>query len=179
MAEEQGKKPGDRKRLFFALWPSEEVRKACADLLRGRLGGKRVRAANLHVTLVFLGSLDKTQQAAVSEAAGRIAMQPFALSFDRLSFWKKPGVLCLEATQAVPALSNLVAQLNAAAGLAEITVDERPYRPHVTLLRKAGQALNLEFQPVEWPADGFCLVESCSTPYGVEYRVLQRWPAGA
>lgn len=79
------------------------------------------------------------------------------------------------AEQVDPAVSSLVSQLSIAARQLGIELDERPYKPHVTLLRKAKSQVDIDFNPIHWQADSFCLMESCSTPTGVEYRVIERW----
>jgi 2'-5' RNA ligase len=164
------------KRLFFALWPNDETRQQCDQISRALRGsGKPVAAANLHVTLLFLGSVDESLQRRLTQAAAQLAVRPMSLSFDRLSFWRKPAVVCLSSSQSYPAVEDLVTQLTGLALPLGIPLDQRPYQPHVTLLRKAKTAPTLAFPAVEWRADGFCLVESCSTSRGVEYRVLERW----
>ncbi|QPK61897.1 RNA 2',3'-cyclic phosphodiesterase [Methylomonas sp. LL1] len=164
------------KRLFFALWPDQNTRQQCGKIIRmTRSQGKPVAVHNLHVTLVFLGGVDESTQIAVTQAASAIIVQPMHLIFNRLSYWKKPAVVCLTAEQFEPVLSSLVEQLTAAAVRNRIEVDPRPYAPHVTLLRKARALPETEFTPIDWQADGFCLVESYSTPAGVEYRVIERW----
>ncbi|AEF99474.1 RNA 2',3'-cyclic phosphodiesterase [Methylomonas methanica] len=168
------------KRLFFALWPNQDTRRQCNQLSLKMLGcGKPVAANNLHVTLLFLGLVDAAGQQAVSKAACRIAIEPFCLAFDRVDFWKKPAIVCLRAEQVDRVLSTWVETLTVAALENGIAVDQRPYKPHVTLLRKAKQLPVAEFEPIIWRAEGFCLVESCSTPSGVEYRVLERWGLSA
>lgn len=164
------------KRLFFALWPDRNTRRQCRQLAESlRDFGKPVAANNLHVTLVFLGLVDTAGQQALSKAADRIAIEPLCLAFDRLEFWQKPAVVCLRAERIEPVLSAWVEQLTLAALDNGISVDQRPYQPHVTLLRKARQLPPAEFEPIIWRAAGFCLAESCSTPNGVEYRVRERW----
>lgn len=164
------------KRLFFALWPDQHTRRQCHNLALGMRGfGTPVAAHNLHVTLVFLGPVDAIQQQAMISAAGRIGIEPICLAFDRLDFWKKPAVVCLRAQRIDAMLSTWVDGLTRTARQSGIAVDERPYTPHVTLLRKAKALPLAEFQPITWRAAGFCLLESCSTPAGVEYRVLARW----
>lgn len=164
------------KRLFFALWPDADTRRQCHQLCLS-LGdfGKPVAANNLHVTLVFLGSIDAAVQSAITQAADALPVQPMQLRFDRLSYWKKPAVVCLCATQTDPAVSNLAAHLTQRAAQQGIALDQRPYRPHVTLVRKAKNLPPATVEPIVWRAQGFCLLESVSTPLGVKYQVLERW----
>lgn len=164
------------KRLFFALWPDQTTRQQCQEITQSLRGqGKPVVVSHLHATLVFLGSIDPARQLAITKAANTIDIQAMHLIFNRLSFWKKPAVVCLVAERVDPAVSSLVAQLSTSAGQLGIPIDGRTYKPHITLLRKARSDVNLDFNPIQWQADSFCLVESCSTQTGVEYRVIERW----
>lgn len=174
--ERHGCRVKGMKRLFFALWPDQNTRQQCHEIAQTlHVQGKPVTASNLHVTLVFLGNIDQPRQIAITKAANKIDIQPMHLIFNHLCFWKKPAVICLVAEQGDSALSSLASQLSSAARQLEIVVDERPYNPHVTLLRKAKTLVNVDFTPIHWQADSFCLVESCSTPTGVKYRVIDRW----
>jgi 2'-5' RNA ligase len=166
------------KRLFFALWPDDGVRAQCYRIsakLPDRIG-KAVTAGNLHVTLLFLGQVAAAQQAEICNGAAKLPVSDMRLVFDRLSFWKKPGVLCLTATDCDTRVTALAAQLSAIAIANAITIEDRPYQPHVTLARKAKALPAIEFEPICWHANQFCLVESCSLASGVGYRVLRRYP---
>lgn len=164
------------KRLFFALWPDESTRQRCRKIQRSLHGhGRPVSITNVHITLVFLGNVDEAQQVAMTKAAANIAVLPMKLVFNRLDYWKRPAVVCLTGEQIDPIILNLVEQLTTAAVQNKISVDQRPYKPHVTLLRKAKAVPEIEIKPIDWLADRFCLVESCSTPNGVEYRVIEEW----
>lgn len=165
------------KRMFFALWPDDATRQQCRSVVK-KIAGKEFRpvaAENLHATLVFLGNVDADQEAAISEAAGALTVPEMALTFASLDFWKKPQVLCLTSQNFSKEVSILVEQLTEIVTRYGITVDERPFKPHVTLARKAKASAVVEFEPIVWHADAFCLVESCSTAKGVEYRVIKRW----
>lgn len=165
------------KRLFFALWPDQHTRRRCIELTAGlKVNARPVAAANLHVTLVFLGNVDPAIEHALCQAAAELTIEPMQLSFDRLSYWRKPAVGCLTASRRDPAIEHLAADLADIASRLGVVLDEKPYRPHVTLYRKLQHPIAAEFDAIEWRADGFCLVESRSTPHGVEYQVLQRWP---
>ncbi len=164
------------RRLFFALWPDQTTRQRCLQVQQALGGtGKPVAALNLHVTLLFLGHVDAARQIAMRQAAAKIEFQTMNLIFDRLDYWKKPAVVCLRVAATDPAVSNLAARLADAARQTGLPIDERSYQPHVTLLRNARSLTPVTFAPIHWHADGFCLVESCSMPGGVEYRVINQW----
>jgi len=165
------------KRLFFGLEPTDETRQHCAKLLQAiaNTGSQPVPAANLHVTLVFIGLLDVAKEKALLEEVATLVTKKFAINFNQLSYWQKPGVLCLTANEGVTGLLDLVGQLTPFAEKSAIPLDGLPYQAHVTLARKAKQSVELAFETIVWQADAFCLFESCSTGNGVEYRVLKRW----
>ncbi len=166
------------KRLFFALWPDETTRQKCSDVIDklSGLGLRPVAAKNLHVTLLFLGNIDADQEAAVTAAADTLSV-PSAMSvtFDALSYWKKPAIYCLTGRRFDQSIAELAEQLAAIAFQYGIKVDERPFKAHITLARKARIPIDIEFKPIVWRSDAFCLVESCSNKDGVEYRVIKRW----
>ncbi|MDD1620711.1 MAG: RNA 2',3'-cyclic phosphodiesterase [Methylococcaceae bacterium] len=166
------------KRLFFALWPDDAIRRQCLDVVN-KLSGEGLRPVapkNLHVTLLFLGNIDAEQQAGISAAADRLSVPPvMELTFDRLGFWKKPAIYCLTARRFDSEIAVLVEQLAAIAVGYGVRIDERPFKPHITLARKAKASVVIEFEPIIWRADAFCQVESCSDKDGVVYRVIKRW----
>lgn len=165
-----------RSRLFFALWPEPETRQTLADLSQSIAVNDCawVPPHNLHVTLVFLGSADAL---AIKQAACGITAPPFTLTFDRLSYWQKPRILCLTCQQDVPeAAWTLSSALETVAAQCDLRTDTRPYTPHITLARHAGYLPEAKIEPLIWRAESFCLVESCSEADGVRYQVIERWP---
>jgi 2'-5' RNA ligase len=56
-----------------------------------------------------------------------------------------------------------------------IEIDKRAYLAHVTLARKVRKKTVLDFEPVIWRADSFCLVESITDSDGPHYYVTQTW----
>jgi len=166
------------KKLFFALWPDDITRQRCLGVLNtiGYKQAKPVLPNNLHVTLVFLGYVSVEKEIGLLAGAATIPVPELSLCFDRISFWKKPGIICLTSTEINPELSVLVAELSILAEKLGIRLDPRTYKPHVTLVRKAVAVKSLDFEPVIWRANSFCLVESVRLEEsGVEYRVVERW----
>ena len=165
-------------RLFFALWPDEATRQqlACWSQPLAAQGYRPVPAHNLHVTLVFLGRVDAATEILIRHSVAGIAAQPFVLTFDRLSYWPKPKVLCLSCTQIPDAVLKLSAALADDVAGYGLQIDTRAYQPHITLARHAQNLPDIDCEPLLWRAEAFSLVESCSEPDGVRYQVRQQWP---
>ena len=167
------------KRLFFSLWPDKQTRKQI-DAVNQQIvlpGVRKLRSANLHNTLLYLGNLDTKTQKAIVAKAGKIQSQAFTFQLDSLQYWKTPKVLCLTASQHPPAILALVNQLVAVAqDYPMIHLHDRPYQAHVTLMRKAKAGYALTIEPITWQVKEFVLVESVSTLKGIRYDILERWP---
>ena len=165
-------------RLFFALWPDDQTRLELVRLNRPieAKGFRTVQPHNFHVTLVFLGYVDTASQLLINYGVKRISAKPFVLTFDQLSYWSRPQVLCLTCSQLIDEVEMLVAELNREVASCGLQTDTRPYKPHITLARHARYLPDINFEPIVWRAESFCLVESCSEPDGVCYKVRQQWP---
>lgn len=165
------------KRLFFALWPEGIIRQQCVDIGKAILTehARLVRPANIHVTLLFLGNIDPDKEERFKQALATVHVPRMTLCFDRLSFWKKSGILCLTTPNTCPEVETLAGMLSRLAGELGIKTDERPFKPHVTLAKKATKLTPLEFDPINWHSSSFCLVESVSCSNGIEYRIVEEW----
>jgi 2'-5' RNA ligase len=169
----------DTSRLFFALWPDYKTRQELTRLSQSIevKDFKQVQPHNFHVTLVFLGPINKDVESLLKQSVTDIAVQPFELTFNSLSYWSKPKILCLTCQQPIPETAMiLVAALTKAAASCGLKTDTRPYTPHITLARHARYLPDTQLEPIIWGAEAFCLVESCSEPNGVCYKVIQQWP---
>lgn len=137
-----------------------------------------MRRETLHMTLAFLGEVDPARLAAAQAvASGLPSVAPFDLAIDRLGCWRHNHIVWAgcEAPPALGALADGLAEGLRAAGF---RLDDRPFAPHVTLLRDARcpEALPAPEKPVAWPVGEFVLVESRLSPKGADYAVLARYP---
>jgi 2'-5' RNA ligase len=166
------------RRLFFALWPDDRQR----DRLREQISplanlveGRAVARGNWHVTTVFIGNFPEADLSDLQARAAQIGVEPFRLRFDRVEFWPRPKVASLVAAVVPPELQQLVDAQNALLADFGVQVEDRAYRPHITLVRRARPFESQRLaQPafVEWSS---CeLVESVSQPGGVTYRPLKQ-----
>lgn len=166
------------KRLFFALWPDDRQRDRLRDHispLAKLVEGQQVYRGNWHVTLAFIGGFPVEQLATLQETAGRVSMRPFRLRFDRVEFWPRPKLACLVATTVPAELEKLVGDLNAVLLQFGIEPEDRRYRPHITVVRRARPFETQRLaQPavVEWGS--FRLIESVSQPGGPTYHPVDQ-----
>jgi len=166
------------KRLFFALWPDDRQRERLRDTMSPvarQVEGNAVYRGNWHVTLVFVGNFPEMRVAELQAATADIAVEPFRLRFDRLAYWQRPRIACLQAMSVPPPLEALVADLNRALAPFDLEPETGHYRPHVTAVRRARAFEPIVLaRPLELNFESFELVESVSTRDGVQYHPLKQ-----
>lgn len=170
------------KRLFFGLWPSERQREALRDPIKAAVGsveGDLTPRGNWHVTLVFLGVFPEKRLAELQQAATGIVVEPFRLRLDRLEFWARSRIACLQASTVPPALQSLQTSLAALATDFGHAPDELTYRPHITVARNARPFPSAPLaQPIMLEWSGFELLESESAGRGNRYSPLKQGSTG-
>lgn len=134
-------------RLFVAirLPPAAEAAFAgvVETLRRQSRSGSFTRRENLHLTLAFLGETSRLSEA--NAAVGAVEGAPFRLVFRELGrFRREGGDLYWMGAEAVPALSNLHRSLVDALVSRGFSIEERPFRPHITLGRRVVPAPGLD-----------------------------------
>ena len=164
-------------RYFFALWPDAYVReRIIAYRSTAAPAGKLTRTQNLHITLLFLGMLNTNQVAAVISAAMNIKRPDFSLKLNQYGHFRKSKV-CWLGMQKIPELLVLLHNdLLACVQKIPLSVDCRPYHPHLTLARKSPPVKKRTIAPIDWSVKQFVLIESTDTPDGVHYRVIKNFP---
>lgn len=170
----------DTERLFLALWPDEGVRKQLADLVRAcqeQVRGRPVAPEKLHITLVFLGELPQTAAAAVSTCVDGLPILTTQLYLDRLGYWPRNGILWAGTREVDPAFASFVEDLRGRLGRLGFRVEQRPFSPHVTLMRRVRQRPRLPSPQIDWPVTGIALVRSELAPTGSHYEVVRCWGA--
>ena len=163
-------------RLFVALWPDPATRAAIAQWQRAwdwPLRAAPVKAERLHLTLHFLGDVPAGRLGEI--AAGlRGPFEPFELEFGHGEVWPN-GIAVLEPADTPPQLERLHAALRDAVVALGLAVDMRPFRPHVTLSRRARGAKPPAQQPrLCWRVDqGYVLARSPGG--GAGYEIVRQF----
>lgn len=201
-----GAKPEPTRRLFFALWPDERMRTAMAQATREAAqasGGRPVPAANLHVTLAFLGSVPerllpqlaviarRTAASACGEDAASASGGPgLDLVFEHLEYWRAAQVLCAVPLRPPAPLAALARKLQERLTEGGFAPDQKtsqsagsniakPFRPHVTLARKALRPPRpMAMEAVTWSFAELALIASETRPEGAEYRLVEPFTLG-
>ena len=168
-------------RIFFALWPADAERGGLAAWqarLQPLCGGRVMRAESLHATLVFLGEVEVDRLEALKLAAEEVSAKRFELCFDQARYWGHNHILYAAPGDVPPKLVQLVSELTRHLIEHRFKFEEREYKTHVTLLRKAqwrDEPLP-EMPPVRWRIKDFVLLQSEPQNEGVHYRILARFP---
>jgi 2'-5' RNA ligase len=176
-----------RLRLFFALWPSDACRAALALAAAPAIlaiDGMPVTPGNLHVTGAFLGAVPGRTLAKLIEAGGRGPWPAVELAFDHIEYWAKPRVAVAMPASVPESGCEIERRLWQGLEPLGLAREVRPWRPHLTLVRKVRRPPpeNLRLAPVEMPGGAgawrLALVESSTRPEGVRYKPLADWPIG-
>ena len=164
------------KTLFFALWPDDRQRDRMRDFIAPvvkQVDGKAVERREWHVTLVYVGDLDERHIPELQSAARAIKFDPFHLRLDRMEYWPRPKIAAMVPPRVPPELEKLVQDLGSIVFSAGVELQERVYRPHVTVAHTA-RPFETERLPqsasIEWSS--FELVESVPDRGGRIYRPL-------
>lgn len=124
-------------RLFIAIRPPEEVRDRLVDAMEGIEGARWVDEENLHLTLRFVGEVERPAANDLAAALGRIQWPRFPLRIEGVGhFTRKGHAKALWAR--VPAsgrLEGLRQKVEAACEAAGLGRETRRFTPHVTLAR--------------------------------------------
>ena len=163
-------------RLFLALWPDAAVReqlRAWRELWNWPRGASPVHTDKLHMTLHFLGNQPAESLPALLDGLA-VPFTPFRLQLGVAELWHN-GIAVLSPQDTPQQLLDLHTALSGALPGVGLQPEQRPYRPHVTMARRAkGVAVPQNGPVIDWAVDHYTLVES-KTGDGSGYTVLREY----
>jgi len=170
----------DTRRLFFGLELPADVQQQVIQWRAAQFppdAGRPIAAANLHLTLAFLGEVSADKQQALCDLAGRIRQPGFTLTLDDAGQWLRSRVVWLGTRQPPRGLLQLASMLRAQAARSGCYQSPQPFHPHVTLLRDASHAVNIPPPGFRWSfaVNEFVLYESQFVKGRTRYTALSRW----
>jgi 2'-5' RNA ligase len=172
-------------RLFVAIRPPREIRGLLLQTMGGISGARWQTDDQLHLTIRFIGEVDRHLAGDVHAALGAVRLPRFAIALNGIGAFDRRGLA--EAVWAGVAphgpLKALHKKVDQALSRVGIEPEQRAYLPHITLARlKRGsgpvgslleQSGGLTSAP--FPVDHFALFESALTPEGAVYSVIERY----
>lgn len=171
----------ETRRLFFALELPAGVQQQIIQWRATQFpedAGRPVAAANLHLTLAFLGDISVEKQKALSLLAGRIRQSGFTLTIDDAGQWLRSNVVWIGPRHAPLGLIQLANMLRAQAARSGCYQSPLPFHPHITLYRSTPRAVAIPPPNFRWQykVEDFVLYESVFKQGRTRYLELQRWP---
>ena len=128
-------------RLFIAIRPPDTVRDALVDTMEGIDGARWVDEDNLHLTLRFVGEVERPAANDLAAALERISAAPFTLTVDGVGHFDRRtrfGTSTRALWAKVPhtgLLSELRMKVERACEDAGLGRETRRFTPHITLAR--------------------------------------------
>lgn len=175
-------------RLFVAIRPPRAIRERLLAAAGGVHNARWQSDEQLHLTLRFIGDVDRHQGEDVAAALVSVHAPPFELSLDGAGHFgegTRAGSLWIGVTPHAP-LVALHKKIDGALVRAGLPPEGRAYLPHITiarLSRTAGPA-DAFLQTASaarsdpFTIDSFCLFESSLGTGGAIYDAVQRYRLG-
>ena len=177
-------------RLFVALPVPEDVTLGLNGMCSGLPGAKWVSPENYHLTLRFVGEVERGLADDLDAALSQISAPAFDVTLTELGYFSrkdKVTSLIARASKGDP-LVHLQRKIESAAVRVGLGAEERKFKPHVTLARmKAGDPLETERFCVktnfttarDFRADRFILYSSFLSSSGAIYTPEVEYPLTA
>lgn len=174
-------------RLFVAVPLPDPAIQQILALMGGISGARWQTRDQIHLTLRFVGEVDRHQAAEIDSALAAVRHPRFELALNGLGAFQRRGQhevvwAGLAPQEPLKALHMKVDQAIVRTGLKP---ERRAYSPHITLARlkrNSGPIGGFLEQPGargdQFTVDAFCLYESRLSPEGAVYSTVERYSLG-
>lgn len=175
-------------RLFVGIDPPEAIKDQLIDVMGGVAGARWQSDEQLHLTLRFIGEVDRHQANDVAAALASLHYPRFELRLAGVGTFDRRGQVKALWAGVTPheALGGLNKKVDQAVVRAGVPPEPRAYHPHITLAR-----INRDTGPLDgfvaahgglssapFAVDDFCLYESQLGAGGSIYTIVERYPLG-
>ena len=175
-------------RLFVAIRPPEPIRDLLIDAMDDSPDFRWQDEEQLHLTLRFVGEVDRHVAADLADALARIRSPRFAARIKGVGSFDQRGAGALWAgVEPKEQLAALAAKIERVCQHVGLDPERRAFHPHVTLARWKGRRTReladfldrrrgLASDPFE--VDRFTLFESRLSRHGAHYEEVTIFPLG-
>jgi len=173
-------------RLFVAIRPPEPIRDLLVDAMDDSADFRWQSDEQLHITLRFIGEVERPLANDLASAFTRIRAEPFQLSITGVGrFEQRSGGALWAAVEPKAPLAALAAKVERVCQENAVEPERRAYHPHITLARWKGRRTrevqdflerrrDLSSEP--FPVTEFILFESQLSRHGAHYEPVATYP---
>ena len=176
-------------RLFTGLEIPADVAQTLSFLRGGLPGARWIDPENYHLTLRFIGDIERGLADDVASMLGRVGREPFEIRLEGLSSFggRKPRAV-VASVAPMPALLDLQAEHERLLQRGGLDPEGRKYTPHVTLARlretssqQVADYLSARgsFRSLPFRVERFVLFSSRASTGGGPYVVEEAFPLTA
>ncbi|MCP1468713.1 2'-5' RNA ligase [Sphingobium sp. OAS761] len=169
-------------RLFVAIRPPAAVRRSLVALMGGVEGARWQDDGQLHLTLRFIGKVDRHQANDIADALGMIRFDPFDIAISGVGGFDRKGIIdtLWAGVRPIDPLARLHRKIDRICVSLGLAPEGRAYLPHITLARfgrsggriDAFLAVHAGLAGPAFPVTGFTLFESHVGHDGARYHAV-------
>lgn len=173
-------------RLFVAIRPPESIRDLLIDAMDDSPSLRWVGDEQLHLTLRFIGEVERPLANDIADALGRIRFGAFELRIKGVGrFEQRSGGALWAGIDPRAPVAGLAAKVDRACVQAYLDPERRAFHPHITLARwnRAGREAAEDFErrnsdlaSQAFAVDDFALFESHLSRHGPHYEQVAAYP---
>ncbi len=173
-------------RLFVAIRPPEPVRDLLVDAMDDGPELRWVGDEQLHLTLRFVGEVERPTADDLAAALGRLRFARFELRVTGIGrFDRRSGGALWAGVEPKAPVAALAARIERVCQEIGLEPERRAFHPHVTLARWKGRSSRAADGMIErnralasqpFAVDRFILFESHLSRHGPHYEAVQAYP---
>ena len=173
-------------RLFVAIRPPEPIRDLLIDAMDDSADFRWQDEEQLHLTLRFIGEVDRPVADDIADALDRIRGQPFQVRINGVGRFEQRSAGALWAgVEPKEPLAALAAKVERVCQQVGLQPERRAYHPHITLARWKGRRTREVHDYLErtrglasspFDVTEFVLFESRLSRHGAHYEKIAAYP---
>lgn len=173
-------------RLFVAIRPPEVIRDLLVDAMEDNPELRWVSDENLHLTLRFIGEIERPLAEDIAAALAGIRSPSFTLGLAGVGiFEQRNGGALWAGVRPKDSVAALAAKVEGVCAAAGLEPERRAFHPHITVARwnrrssAAAQAFlerNRALASPPFAVDRFTLFESRLSRHGAHYEAVADYP---